>query len=173
MTLAREYLQRGDEESGLSIEPPLGGAIDSHHLAAELAVLLNHSIDASGEANEVTVSRAYDDAGMTRRLLMESNKVPAIQRDHGSPLACCDTKHFVIGKSQPAMPAFLNRDDIMPQSPQLLGRRPREVLVDVQLSHEKKGDRLTSGGFVDANLLLDLRRMCVPVRPRLHQILGP
>ena len=138
-----------------------------------MAVLSNHGIDPRREANEVTVSRAHDDVGMTRPLVVETNKVPAVEGDHGSPLACCDTKHFVIWESQPSMSAFLNRDDIMPQSPQLLSRRKGEVFVDVQGSHEGTGARLTSGGVVGTNLLFDFRRMGVPVRPRLHEILGP
>jgi len=104
-------------------------SIDPDQLPLKVCPCLDRLVNSPRLSHKVRIHGTDNDPSMFRLLLMKSNKVPAVEGQNRPAHGNRKFKHFRIGNRFARPSLFLDRHNIVPQRPQFMNNRNREVRI--------------------------------------------
>ncbi len=89
-----------------------------------------------GLPDEVGVERADHDPGVVRLFVVQTDEMPAIERQDGTPKADGECQHIFVADGLIRPAGFQNGENIVTESSQFFDDRPWKVFIGVQHGHD-------------------------------------
>src|SRR5829696_3770154 len=115
--------------------------IHPDELTGKRALSLQGLMDPAGLSGKVGIVGTDNDPRMVRPFLVEPDEVLSVQRNDGALLVPGEIENLFVGESQAGLARFLNRQNVVAEPAQLLGRGPGEIFVGVEPGHPLRRPR--------------------------------
>jgi len=109
--------------------------MDAYQVARECTDLGDRPVNPCTLADHIGVLCTDDNAGVGGVLLMKSNEVAPVQREHHTLVVRREGENRFVGHRPTRFSGFCRRQDIVPTRPEGLDHSQREVLVGVERCH--------------------------------------
>ncbi len=139
--------------------------VDSNQLTIERIMGSGSTIDTTGLSDEVRIEGTDDDSGMLPGGVVQRDEVLAVDRQNSPFIGRRVYQHLLVGQLAIRVAGFLNGDNVVAKTAELLNDRQWEVLVGVESGHDLRG-------LVHLDLPLDVAPMGAIVGPRICEIFG-
>jgi hypothetical protein len=111
------------------------GPVNPDELILQRWAISQRLVDASGQPENVGISRADDDARMGQHSAMKTDEMPTVECQYASTLGSRKLKNLLVRRLLVRLTGFLCGKNIVPELTQPNDRRVTEVLVGVQSRH--------------------------------------